>query len=130
MLESWTRSLNAVEENRGDISEEVREDEDELHAWCLLEESENVQWQEVARKKPKLKTKKFAHESLLSVENNSCPSPRKVVEVKDNWVNIRATGRQELQGMSCRQRCSRVKLDSERNKEIRCSTKREDQRLG
>ena len=35
--------------------------------------------------------KKFAHESLLSVENNSCASPRKIKEVKDNWVTIRAT---------------------------------------
>ena len=48
---SWNRSLNAVEEDTGDISEEVHEDEDELHAWCLLEESENEQWQEVASKK-------------------------------------------------------------------------------
>ena len=27
---------------------------------------------------------------VLSVENNSCASPRKVVEVEDNWVNVRA----------------------------------------
>ena len=59
---------------KGDISEEVHEDENELHAWCSLEESENEQWQEVANKKSKLKIKKFAHESLLSVENNSCAS--------------------------------------------------------
>ena len=38
--------MNAVEENKGDTSEEVCEDEDELHAWCFLEESENEQWQE------------------------------------------------------------------------------------
>ena len=38
-----------------------------------------------------MKLKKFAHESLLSGENNSCASSRKVIEVKDNWVNIRAT---------------------------------------
>ena len=44
---SLNRSLNAVEEDKGDICEEVHEDEDELHAWCLLEESENEQWQEV-----------------------------------------------------------------------------------
>ena len=36
--------MNAVEEDKGGISEEVREDEDELHAWCLLEESDNEQW--------------------------------------------------------------------------------------
>ena len=35
-----------MEEDKGDTSEEVREDEDELRAWCLLEESENEQWQE------------------------------------------------------------------------------------
>ena len=30
--ESWNRSLNAADEDKGDISEEVHEDEDELHA--------------------------------------------------------------------------------------------------
>ena len=64
----WYKSLNAVEEDKGDISEEVRDDEDELHAWCLLEVSESEQWQEVTSKKSKLKTKKFAHELLLSVQ--------------------------------------------------------------
>ena len=38
---SWNWSLKAAEEDKGDISEDVHEDEDELHAWCLLEESEN-----------------------------------------------------------------------------------------
>ena len=88
--ESWNRSLNAVED-KSDISEEVHEDDDELHAWCLLEESENEQWQEVMSEESELKLKKLAHEPLLRVENNSCASPRKVIDVKDNWVNIRAT---------------------------------------
>ena len=79
-----------MEEDKGDIRKEVREDEDELHAWCLLEESENEQWQEVTSKKSKLK-KKLDHESLLSVQNNSGVLPRKVIEVKDKWVAIRAT---------------------------------------
>ena len=57
-LGSWNKSLNAVEEDKGDISEEVHEDENELHAWRLLEESENEQWQEVTRKKSKLNKKK------------------------------------------------------------------------
>ena len=57
--ESWNRSLNAVDEDKGDISEEVHEDEDELHAWCLLEESENEQWEEVICNKSKLKLKKL-----------------------------------------------------------------------
>ena len=99
-------------EDKGDISEEVREDDDELHAWCLLEESENEPWQEVTSKKSKLKTKKFAHESLLSAENNSCASPRKVIEVKDNWVNIRATMDTGAAGhVMPAEMFSRVKLD-------------------
>ena len=54
----------------------------ELRAWRLLEE----------REKSKLKKKKkLDHESLLSVENKSGVLPRKVIEVKDNWVNNRAT---------------------------------------
>ena len=69
----------------------MREDEYELHAWCLLEESENEQWKEVTSKKSKLKLKKLAHESLLSVENNTCEYPRMVIEVQDILVNIRAT---------------------------------------
>ena len=78
---SWNRSLNAVDEDKGDITEEVHEDDDELHAWCLLEEGEKERWQEVTSKKSNLKTKNFAHESLLSGENNSCASPKKVIKV-------------------------------------------------
>ena len=50
-----------------------------LNAWCLLEESEDEQWEEVTSKKSKPKMKKFAHVSLLSVENKLCASPRNVV---------------------------------------------------
>ena len=76
--ENWNKSLNAVEEDNGDVSEKVREDEDELHAWCVLEESENEQWQEVTSKKTNSKLVKLNHESLLSVENNLGVPPRKV----------------------------------------------------
>ena len=88
--ENWNGSLNAVDEEKGDIREKVHEDEVELHAWCLLEESEKEQWQEVISKESKLKLQNMAHGSVLSVENNSCASARKVIEVKDNWANIRA----------------------------------------
>ena len=74
---NWNRSLNAVEEDKGDTSEDVHEDEDELQAWCLLEESENEQWQEVSSKGSKLKLKQCGHNSLLSVLNNSCASPKR-----------------------------------------------------
>ena len=89
--ESWNKSVKAAEEDRADISEEVREDEDELLAWCLLEQSENEHWQEVTSKKPKLKKKKLDLKSWLSVEINSGVHPRKVIEVKGSGVDIRAT---------------------------------------
>ena len=46
-----TRACTLWKKTNGDISEEVREDEDELHELCLLEESENEQWQDVTSKK-------------------------------------------------------------------------------
>ena len=48
-----------------------------------LRRARTKQWQEVTSKKSKLKTKKFAHESLVGVENNAGASPRKVVDVKE-----------------------------------------------
>ena len=124
--------VKAVEEDKEDISEEGHEDEDELHAWCLLEESENEQWQEVTSKKSKLKTKKFAHESLLSVDNNSCASPRKVIEVKDNGVSIRATMYTGAAGyvMLAETFPASETGSHEHNKEIRCRKWRKNQRLG
>ena len=90
----------------------MREDDDEMRAWCLLAGSENEQWQEVTSKTSKMKTNKFAHESLLSVENNSCASARKVIDVKDNWVNISATMDTGTAGhVMLVERFSRVKLD-------------------
>ena len=53
--------------DKGATSEEVHEDADELHALCLLEVSDDGQWEEVTSKKSKLE-RKFVHESLQSVE--------------------------------------------------------------
>ena len=105
--------MNAADEDKGDISEEVHEDEDELHAWCSLEESENEQCQEVMSKRSKAKLKKLAHGSLRSVKNSSCASPKKAVEVKDNWANIRATMDTGAAGhVMPAEMFPRVKLDS------------------
>ena len=64
---------------------------EDLQAWCLLEESENEQWQEVISKRNKQKTRKTNKMSLLSVENSQSLQPKKVVEMKDKWVKVRAT---------------------------------------
>ena len=60
-------------------------------AWCLLEESENEQWQEVISRRSKQRAKKVNQASLLGVESSHSLSPKKVVEVKDKWVKVRVT---------------------------------------
>ena len=46
-------NLYAVDEDDGENAEEPTEIEEDLQAWCLLEESENEQWQEVISKQNK-----------------------------------------------------------------------------
>ena len=57
----------------------------------LLEESENEQWQEVISRGNKQRVKRANQALLLSVENSHSSNPKKVVEVKDKWVNVRVT---------------------------------------
>ena len=111
----------------------MHEDENELHAWRLLEESENEQWQEVTSKKSELnKKKKLDHESLLSVEKFSGVPPRKVIEVFDNWVNNRATLDTSAAGhVMPAEMFPRVKLDrTSLTKKFGAAKWRKDQRLG
>ena len=54
-IAAWCRkrgntNLYAVDEDGGEKAEESTECEEDLQAWCLLEESENEQWQEVISK--------------------------------------------------------------------------------
>ena len=97
----------------------------------MLEESENEQWQVVTSKKSKLK-KKLDHESLLSVENNSGEPPRKAIEVKDNWVNIRATMDTGAAGhVMLAEMFPRVKLDrTSTTKKFVATNGEKDQRFG
>ena len=46
---NWSRGLNALHEGSENILDEVHE-QDELSAWCVLEESDSGQWQEVISK--------------------------------------------------------------------------------
>ena len=89
--EEETQVLCAVDEDDGENAEESTENEDYLQAWCLLEESENEQWQEVISKQNKRRVKKDKQASLLSMENSHTSNPKKIVEVKDKWVNVRVT---------------------------------------
>ena len=83
--------MYAVDEDDSENVEESAEDEDDLQAWCLLEESENEQWQEVIRRRNKQRVKRANQASLLSVESSQSLSPKKIVEVRDKWVKVRVT---------------------------------------
>ena len=50
------RNLCAVGEKESEVSEEAADNEAELQPWCLWEESEHEQWQEVIRRKDKQNT--------------------------------------------------------------------------
>ena len=95
-IAAWCRKggnkqLYAIDDNDGGNAEESEENEEDLQAWCLLEESENEQWQEVISKQNRRKVKKDNQASLLSVENSHNSNPKKTVEVKDKWVKVRVT---------------------------------------
>ena len=83
--------MYAVDEDENENIEESAEEEDDLQAWCLLEESESEQWQEVISKRSKQRAKRVKQESLLSVESCKNSDSRKVVEMKDKWVKVRVT---------------------------------------
>ena len=72
--------MYAVDEDDGENVEKSTENEEDLHAWCLLEENENEQWQEVIIcKQNKQRVKKANQAPLL------------IVEVKDKWLKVRGT---------------------------------------
>ena len=83
--------MYAIDEDDSEIVEESTENEEDLQAWCLQEESENEQWKEVISRRNKQRAKKANQAPLLSVENSHSLSPKKVVEVKDKWVKVRVT---------------------------------------
>ena len=94
-IAAWCRkggntNLFSVGEDDGESAEEPTENEEDLQAWCLLEESENEQWQKVISKQNKRKVKKDKDNqaSLLSMENSHNSNPKKIVEMKDKWVKV------------------------------------------
>ena len=84
------KNLYVIDEDDSENVEESAENEEDLQAWCLLEESENEQWQEVISRRCKQRAKKVNQASLLSVAS-SHSLRKKIVEVKDKWVKIRVT---------------------------------------
>ena len=120
-------NLYAVDED-GENAEKSTENEEDLPAWCLLEESKSEHWQEVISKQNKRKVKKANKASLLSTENCHNPNP-KIVEVKEKWVEVRATMDSGAAGHVMPKRCfhvpslSETTIPSKRNEGIqRCIT--------
>ena len=95
-IAAWCRiggnkNMCAVDEDDGENAEESTEHEEDLQAWCLLEESENEQRQEVISQQNKRRVKKDSQASLLSMENSHNSNPKKIVEVKHKWMKVRVT---------------------------------------
>ena len=70
------KNLYAIDEGDNENVEESAEDEDDLQAWCLLEESENEQWQAVISRRDKQRVKRANQASLLSVEKSQSLSSK------------------------------------------------------
>ena len=92
-MTAWCRkggnkNLYAIDEDDSENVEEPAESEEDLQAWCLLEESENEQWQEVISRRSKQRAKKGNQASLLSLERSHILSPKKIVEVEDKGVKL------------------------------------------
>ena len=70
-IAAWCRkgdnnNLYATDEDDSENVEEAPDTEEDLQAWCLLEESENEQWEEVISRRDKQKVKKS--QSSVNVE--------------------------------------------------------------
>ena len=89
------KNLYAMDEDDSEDTKEYSnrstESEEDLQAWCILEESESEQWQEVISRRSRQRAKRTNQASLLSVESSYDLSPKKIVEEKDKWVKVRAT---------------------------------------
>ena len=56
--EGGNNNLHAIDEDDSENGEEATDNEEDLQAWCLFEECENEQWQEVISRRDKQKVKK------------------------------------------------------------------------
>ena len=61
-----TEHLYAIDGDYSERAEESVENEEDLQAWCMLEESENGQWQEVISRRSK--TENEESQSSVTVE--------------------------------------------------------------
>ena len=74
--------MYAIDEEDSEHVEEANDSEEGLQAWCLLEESENEQWQEHGQRKGKQKMKRSNQASLLSKGSSRNSKTKEIMEVR------------------------------------------------
>ena len=94
---NWNKHLCAVGEDDNDISDEVRDTDEDLQAWCTLVECEHEQWQEVIRRRGMQKQQQFAQTSVLSVETKqrSIPTVEKIIFFQNKGRNTQVLNVQQ-----------------------------------
>ena len=90
--------MHAAGEEESEVNEDTVDNEQKLHAWCLLDESEHEQRQEVISRRDTQRLKNTAHVSLLSVGNKQGSTSKNKVQVKGKCVKVRVT----IGSWSCR----------------------------
>ena len=73
--------MYAIDEDDSEHVDDATDNEEDLLAWCLSEESEHEQWQDVVIRRDKQQGKEAAHVSLLIAENNRSSSPKDTFRV-------------------------------------------------
>ena len=116
-IAAWCRkggnnNLHAIGEDDSENVKESAENEEDLRARCLLEESDNEQWQEVISTRSKQRAKKANQAPPSSVESSHSLSPKKIVEVKDKCVKVRVTMDSGTAGHVMPERCSHMSNSS------------------
>ena len=72
---AWSKGLNALDEGEERILGDTNENDDELHAWCMLENVNNGRRSSASR------------HPFLSYENMPTHHPKIITHVKAGWVN-------------------------------------------
>ena len=104
------KNLYAIDEDDNENVDESAEDEDDLQAWCLLEESENEQWREVISKGKASKKAKNANQ-VVTVERGE--------QSKCGFKESRGCERQVGKGQSYHGLWSRRSCDARDNVPMR-----------
>ena len=100
--------MYAIDEDDSENVEEATDNEEELQPWCLQEESESDQVQEVVSRRDKQKGEESQSSVTIEWRTVKIRTRLKIIEVKDRWVKATVTmdsgaaGHVMLEGMFLR----------------------------